>query len=231
MRPARSLPASTPRLAGHRQSASCHWRAPSLAARAHSAQSPSPNQAGASPSCRCWATSLCPSSWQTAGGSPASTRCAGGRVLRGAALGRCWQREGGASAAAAGAGPGRSTRTARRHIQQACPWPPCPTRSSSCWWWRRSRRCPAPPRPTTACCCRRALCPGAGPCLVARSSGWRSIAGRGPALPQPAACPACPASMAARPQVLGALGLASSAVISYGLALVVRVSPWWDPQV
>lgn len=33
------------------------------------------------------------------------------------------------------------------------------------------------------------------------------------------------------PQVLGALGLASSAVISYGLALVVRVSPWWDPQV
>ncbi|KAL4457599.1 hypothetical protein ABPG75_012464 [Micractinium tetrahymenae] len=31
-------------------------------------------------------------------------------------------------------------------------------------------------------------------------------------------------------QVLGALGLASSAVISYGLALVVQVSPWYDPQ-
>lgn len=32
-------------------------------------------------------------------------------------------------------------------------------------------------------------------------------------------------------QVLGALGLAGSAVISYGLALVVQVSPWYDPQV
>ena len=32
-------------------------------------------------------------------------------------------------------------------------------------------------------------------------------------------------------QVLAALGLAGSAVISYGLALVVRVSPWYDPQV
>ncbi|KAL4418920.1 hypothetical protein ABPG77_003710 [Micractinium sp. CCAP 211/92] len=32
------------------------------------------------------------------------------------------------------------------------------------------------------------------------------------------------------PQVLGALGLASSVIISYGLALVVQVSPWYDPQ-
>lgn len=32
-------------------------------------------------------------------------------------------------------------------------------------------------------------------------------------------------------QVLGALGLAGSAIISYGLALVVQVSPWYDPQV
>lgn len=32
-------------------------------------------------------------------------------------------------------------------------------------------------------------------------------------------------------QVLTVLGLASSAIISYGLALVVRVSPWYDPQV
>jgi putative ABC transport system permease protein len=31
-------------------------------------------------------------------------------------------------------------------------------------------------------------------------------------------------------QVLGALGLAGSAIISYGLALVVQVSPWYDPQ-
>ncbi|KAL4857919.1 ATP-binding cassette sub-family G member 2 [Chlorella vulgaris] len=31
-------------------------------------------------------------------------------------------------------------------------------------------------------------------------------------------------------QVLTVLGLASSAIISYGLALVVRVSPWYDPQ-
>lgn len=36
--------------------------------------------------------------------------------------------------------------------------------------------------------------------------------------------------MACHLQVLGALGLASSLVISYGLALVVRVSPWYDPQ-
>ena len=32
-------------------------------------------------------------------------------------------------------------------------------------------------------------------------------------------------------QVLAALGLACSAVITYGLALVVQVSPWYDPQV
>ena len=41
-----------------------------------------------------------------------------------------------------------------------------------------------------------------------------------------AACPCPPPG----PQVLAALGLAGSAVISYGLALVVQVSPWYDPQ-
>ena len=32
------------------------------------------------------------------------------------------------------------------------------------------------------------------------------------------------------PQVLGVLGLVSSAIITFGLALVVQVSPWYDPQ-
>jgi hypothetical protein len=31
-------------------------------------------------------------------------------------------------------------------------------------------------------------------------------------------------------QVLGVLGLVSSAIITFGLALVVQVSPWYDPQ-
>lgn len=71
----------------------------------------------------------------------------------------------------------------------------------------------------------------AGMRAARRAALQRSARGESAArLHSSSVCPPRRPLPVAPPQVLGALGLAGSVIISYGLALVVQVSPWYDPQ-
>ena len=79
-----------------------------------------------------------------------------------------------------------------------------------------------------ACCCRCAWGEGLGCACKART--WFSLSLLQSALTHHS-LPLCPPPTHPPPlQVRVSLGFAGAVVLSWGLAVVVQVSPWWDPQ-